>query len=115
MRAFQHIDRFEGDSRRSLAADVRSEVGRLALKEETTRLEAPLESLEPIHREVILLRKYEELTFPEIAARLGRSPDACRMLLARAMTRSRRGFAGRRSAARLLICCACSPPPHSAR
>jgi len=35
---------------------------------------------------VILLRKFEELSFKEIALRLGRSEDACRMLLARAMT-----------------------------
>jgi DNA-directed RNA polymerase specialized sigma24 family protein len=35
---------------------------------------------------VILLRKYEELPFGEIARRLGKTEDACRMLLARAMT-----------------------------
>jgi DNA-directed RNA polymerase specialized sigma24 family protein len=35
---------------------------------------------------VILLRKFEELSFAEIGERLGKSPDACRMLLARAMT-----------------------------
>ena len=33
-----------------------------------------------------MLRKLEELSFAEIGERLGRSPDACRMLLARAMT-----------------------------
>lgn len=125
MRAFQNIEQFEGQSRRSLTAwlvaiarniirdeadyhhrqrrdmnrsvsldeagevagDVRSEVGRLILKEETMRLEKALESLDPAHREVILLRKYEELGFEEIGERLGRSPDACRMLMARAMTR----------------------------
>ncbi len=125
MRAFQHIDGFEGQSRKTLiawlvgiaqnvirdeadyqhrkrrdvsrtlrldeagdaaTAEVRSEVSRLILKEEAMRLETALESLEPDHREVILLRKYEELSFEEIAARLGRSADACRMLLARAMT-----------------------------
>jgi DNA-directed RNA polymerase specialized sigma24 family protein len=40
----------------------------------------------PAHREIILLRKFEELSFAEIARRLGRSEDASRMLLARAMT-----------------------------
>jgi DNA-directed RNA polymerase specialized sigma24 family protein len=35
---------------------------------------------------VILLRKYEELSFPDISRRLGKSEDACRMLFARAMT-----------------------------
>ena len=34
---------------------------------------------------MILLRKLEELSFAEIGQRMGRNPDACRMLLARAM------------------------------
>ena len=33
-----------------------------------------------------LLRKFEELSFPEIARRLSKSEDACRMQFARAMT-----------------------------
>ena len=33
-----------------------------------------------------MLRKFEELSFREIGARMGRSEDACRMLLARALT-----------------------------
>ena len=45
-----------------------------------------LESLDEAHREVILLRKLQELSFREISERMGRSPDACRMLLARALT-----------------------------
>jgi len=49
------------------------------------RLEQAIESLGEDHRKVILLRHFEELSFPEIAECLGRSPDACRMLLARAM------------------------------
>ena len=125
MRAFQHIDGFEGQSRKTLMAwlvgiaqnvirdeadyqhrqrrdvsrtlpldeagdgaarEVRSEVSRLILREEALRLETALESLDPDHREVIVLRKYEELSFEEIGGQLRRSPDACRMLLARAMT-----------------------------
>jgi RNA polymerase sigma-70 factor, ECF subfamily len=65
-----------------LAADVRSETSRIALDERSARLLAALEALSPEHREVILL---EELPFTEIAGRMGRSPDACRMLLARAL------------------------------
>jgi RNA polymerase sigma factor (sigma-70 family) len=64
---------------------VRSALSQVVLSEETARVERALESLEPAHREVILLRKYEELAFKEIASRMGRSEDACRMLLARAM------------------------------
>jgi RNA polymerase sigma-70 factor, ECF subfamily len=68
-----------------LAADVRSETSRIAQDERSAQLLAALEALSPEHREVILLRQLEELPFAEIAGRMGRSPDACRMLLARAM------------------------------
>jgi RNA polymerase sigma-70 factor (ECF subfamily) len=68
-----------------LAADVRSQTSRIALDERSARLVAALEALSEEHREVILLRQLEELPFAEIARRTGRSPDACRMLLARAM------------------------------
>ena len=40
----------------------------------------------PLQRELIVLRKLEELSYREIGERMGKSPDACRMLLARAMT-----------------------------
>jgi RNA polymerase sigma-70 factor (ECF subfamily) len=69
-----------------LAARVRSQSSRIVLDEALARLEHAIESLDEAHREVLLLRKFEELSFSEIAERLGRSPDACRMLLARAMT-----------------------------
>ena len=69
-----------------LSAQIRSQVSRLILDESLERLESALEALPPEQREVILLRRYEELSFKEIGQRLGRSPDACRMLLARAMT-----------------------------
>jgi len=68
-----------------MAADVRSETSRIALDERSERVLAALEPLAPEHREVILLRQFEELPYAEIGARMGRSPDACRMLLARAM------------------------------
>jgi RNA polymerase sigma-70 factor (ECF subfamily) len=68
-----------------LEADVATLVRRLELEEQQLRLERALDGLKPEHREVILLRKYEDLSFEEIGRRLGRSADACRMLLARAM------------------------------
>jgi RNA polymerase sigma-70 factor (ECF subfamily) len=67
------------------AAHVRSALSQAALGEELERLQAALETLDPDHREVILLRKLEERSFAEIAARMNRSDDACRMLLVRAM------------------------------
>ncbi len=68
-----------------LEARVRSQTSRLFLKEKLGRLEAALQALDEPHREVILLRKFEELSFPDIGKRMGKSADACRMLLARAM------------------------------
>jgi RNA polymerase sigma-70 factor (ECF subfamily) len=68
-----------------LPARVRSALSEAVVSEEAERLGAALETLEPDHREVIVLRKLEELSFKEVAARMGRSEDACRMLLARAM------------------------------
>jgi RNA polymerase sigma-70 factor (ECF subfamily) len=70
---------------RSLANAVRSETSRIALDERALLLEHALESLPDEHREVIIERSLEERTFPEIAKRMGRTPDACRMLYARAM------------------------------
>jgi RNA polymerase sigma-70 factor (ECF subfamily) len=56
------------------------------LDERAAQLEAAIESLPSPYQEVILLRKFEELSFADIGRRLGKSEDACRMLLARAMT-----------------------------
>ena len=69
-----------------LAARLRSQTSRLVLRERLERLEQALERLAEPHREVILLRKFEELSFAEIGRRMSRTPEACRMLLARAMT-----------------------------
>jgi RNA polymerase sigma-70 factor, ECF subfamily len=74
------------DDEAPVPALTRSALSRVILDEQAERLEAALESLSPPHREVILLRKFEELSFADIARRLGKSEDACRMLLARAMT-----------------------------
>ncbi len=69
-----------------LAARVRSQTSLVAEGERLSALERALESLSPGHREVIVLRAIEEREFSDVATRLGRSPDACRMLFARAMT-----------------------------
>lgn len=65
---------------------TRSALSRVILDEQGAQLEEALESLSVSHREIILLRKFEELSFADIGRRLGKSEDACRMLLARAMT-----------------------------
>jgi RNA polymerase sigma-70 factor (ECF subfamily) len=48
-----------------------------------------LHELDPDHREVLVLRNLEELPWAEVAERMGRTPDAARMLWARALTRIR--------------------------
>ncbi|MDX1383020.1 MAG: RNA polymerase sigma factor [Thermoanaerobaculia bacterium] len=68
------------------ARQLHGEISRIALAEETRRLEDAIESLTEDHREVILLRQFEELGFREVGERMGRSEDAARMLFARAMT-----------------------------
>jgi RNA polymerase sigma-70 factor (ECF subfamily) len=69
-----------------LAARLRSQTSRLVLSESRAKLERAIGQLPDEYREIVLLRHYEELGYKEIGACLGKSPDACRMLLARAMT-----------------------------
>ncbi len=69
-----------------IAAQVRTETSRLHLQAESERLEQALDALSEAHREVIVLRSLEELSFREVGERLGKSADAARMLYARAMT-----------------------------
>jgi RNA polymerase sigma-70 factor (ECF subfamily) len=68
-----------------LAAPVCSASSRLVFDERRQRLERALERLPDALREIIVLRRLQELSFPEIAERLGKSADACRMQFARAM------------------------------
>ena len=89
---FQHRQRRDvavsigiDDAQYELAGRLRSAFSQVAIGEEAARLECALDTLDPDHREVIVLRKLEELSFHEVAERMGRREDACRMLLARAM------------------------------
>jgi len=68
-----------------VAASVTSAVSKIQQKERSRALEAALLELTDDHREAILLRQFEELTFAEVGARMGRSEDAARMLYARAL------------------------------
>ncbi len=67
------------------AAPQRGALTQVILDERAQQLARALEALDEHYREVILLRDFEELTFPEIGARLSRTEDAARMLYARAM------------------------------
>ncbi len=54
--------------------------------QEYARLEKALDTLRPEYREVILLTKIEGLSYREVGERLGKSSEAARALVARAMT-----------------------------
>lgn len=89
---FQHRQRRDAARERPLDdavpvnAITRSALTRIIQGEEARCLEAAIESLSPAHREIILLRTFQELSFAEIGRRLDKSEDACRMLMTRAMT-----------------------------
>jgi RNA polymerase sigma-70 factor (ECF subfamily) len=70
---------------KDLAVNVRSLSSQLVIAEDALRLEIGLETLPEHYRQIIVLRKLEELAWAEVAERLGKSEDACRMMLARAM------------------------------
>jgi RNA polymerase sigma-70 factor (ECF subfamily) len=54
-------------------------------KEALDKLEQALDKLKPEYKQVVVLKKIEELSHAEIAERLGKNTGAVRMLLARAM------------------------------
>jgi len=57
----------------------------LSQREDLGRLEKAIDALKSEYREVIVLTKLEGLSYKEIGARMGRSPDAVRMLVSSAM------------------------------
>ncbi len=64
----------------------------IAKREHLDKLEKAIDGLKPEYREVILLTKIEGLSYKETGARLGKTPDAVRMLLSRAMAELSRDF-----------------------
>ena len=53
--------------------------------EEAKRLELAMEQLNEEHREVLILRNWQDLSFAEIGEKMERSPDAVRKLWSRAV------------------------------
>jgi RNA polymerase sigma-70 factor (ECF subfamily) len=89
---FQHRQRRDAardlplDDEAPIRAVTRSALTRVIQDEESRRLEAAMDALSDAHREIILLRTFQELSFAEIGKRLGKTEDACRMLMTRALT-----------------------------
>jgi RNA polymerase sigma-70 factor (ECF subfamily) len=73
------------DRAESVPAPVRQALSRAILTERVEALERALAGLTDAQREIIMLRKFEELGFAEIGERLGKTEDACRVAFARAM------------------------------
>jgi RNA polymerase sigma-70 factor (ECF subfamily) len=65
----------------------RSPGSEILAAEEAQRLNAALSRLPADYRRVIQLRNWEDLSFPEIGALMGRTDDAARKLWARAIQR----------------------------
>ncbi len=57
----------------------------MSVSEELDKLENAMDRLKPEYREVIVLNQIEGLSLKTIGERLGKSPDAVRMLVVRAM------------------------------
>jgi RNA polymerase sigma-70 factor (ECF subfamily) len=57
----------------------------ISVREELDKLENAMNLLKPEYREVIVLNQIEGLSLKKIGDKLGKSPDAVRMLVARAM------------------------------
>jgi RNA polymerase sigma-70 factor (ECF subfamily) len=75
-----------------LAADESTPSQRASRREQAVLLADALGRLPADYREVLILRHLEGLTFPEVAARMGRSLDSVEKLWARALPRLRRAF-----------------------
>lgn len=88
---YRHRQRRDAERRTTLeaAADVpapmRQALSQAIANQQMARIEEALESMPAAERDIIVLRKLEELPFAAIGARLGKSEDACRMAFARAM------------------------------
>jgi RNA polymerase sigma-70 factor (ECF subfamily) len=64
----------------------------MSKREDLNRLEKAMEKLKPQYREVIALTKIEGLSYKEAAEKMGKGPDAVRMLLSRAIAALTRSF-----------------------
>ena len=77
---------------RGLAARQSTPSERAAHREQALLLAEALERLPADYREVIILRHLEELRFPEVAQRMGRTLDSVKNLWTRALDRLRRAL-----------------------
>jgi RNA polymerase sigma-70 factor, ECF subfamily len=79
---------------RGLVSPHSSPSQQAARREQAVLLANALTELPDDYREALVLRHLEGLTFPEVAAQMGRSLDSVEKLWARALPRLRRAFGG---------------------
>jgi RNA polymerase sigma-70 factor (ECF subfamily) len=83
------------DNTRDVLAEVVDPEDAVALRQRIELLAGALADLDPLHREVVLLRDIQELSAPEAATRLGISIDALKSRLHRARVNLRDHIAHR--------------------
>jgi RNA polymerase sigma-70 factor (ECF subfamily) len=81
------LDRAGGTAQQALADSLPSPSSLAVRRERAVLLADALEKLPADYRTVFVLRNIEHIPFNEVAARLGRSPGATRLLWTRAMRR----------------------------
>jgi RNA polymerase sigma-70 factor, ECF subfamily len=81
------LDRSSVAVHRALAAPTETPSGHAVRREQAVLLAEALEKLPVDYREVFILRNLEHIPFDQVAARMGRSPGAARVLWKRAMDR----------------------------
>jgi RNA polymerase sigma-70 factor (ECF subfamily) len=83
------LDRSSQAMDRCLIAPQSTPSQQVARREQAVLLANALGSLPEDYREVIILRQLEDLTFPDVARRMGRTEDSVKNLWARALVRLR--------------------------
>lgn len=84
------LDRSSQALERGIAAPDSSPSARAERREDALRLAEALERLPADYRDVLLLRHFQGLTFPEIARRLDKTLDAVKNVWLRGLSRLRR-------------------------
>jgi RNA polymerase sigma-70 factor, ECF subfamily len=81
------LDRSSAAVQQALTSPVETPSAHAVRREQAVLLADALEKLPAHYREVFILRNLEHIPFDQIAARMGRSPGAARVLWKRAMDR----------------------------
>jgi RNA polymerase sigma-70 factor (ECF subfamily) len=85
----EDLDRSSSAMGSYLASPTESPSKQAARREQAVVLANALERLPEHYREIILLHEFEDLNFPEVSRRMGRSVDSVKNLWTRALTRLR--------------------------